>query len=322
MPNVPSQLAAPKVSVLMITYNHEKYIAQAIESVLMQETDFPYELVIGEDCSTDGTREIVREYSRKYPAIVRASSWERNVGAHENFRRIFAASRGAYLAILEGDDYWTDSRKLQLTADVLDSHPETAISGHRTIRHYEDGLLPDEVTEELPAGFYDLETLLTKFFLHTVSVVFRRVIEEPPAWAASLFMGDAPLFVEVARHGNIRFLDECMAVYRVHRGGVWSSRDEMDRSRSNLELYQAYYDNLESKYHPAIRKGLRAAVFETGLAQFSAGQPSLTRQSLRKFCGLCGPFEFLPQKALLALKGYGWRIYPYWRWVRRLWHRQ
>src|ERR1019366_1015566 len=145
MPDIHVPNAELKVGVLMITYNHEKFIAQALESVLMQKADFPFELVIGDDCSTDGTREIVREYSQKYPEIIRAHLRERNIGAKENFRQVFLASRGRYLALLEGDDYWTDSRKLQLLADVLDAHPETTLRGHRTIRHDEDGARPDEV---------------------------------------------------------------------------------------------------------------------------------------------------------------------------------
>ena len=322
MPDIHVPNAEPKFGVLMITYNHEKFIAQALESVLMQKADFPFELVIGDDCSTDGTREIVREYSQKYPEIVRAHLRERNIGAKENFQQIFMASRGRYLATLEGDDYWTDPRKLQLLADVLDAHPETTICGHRTIKHDEDGARPDALFAKLPPGFYDLETLLHECFLHTSSVMFRRVIEGPPAWCSHLFMGDVPLFVELARHGNICFLDECMAVYRIHGGGVWSGLDEVKRSRNRLAMHQAYYDNLDPKYRPTSRKGLRTGVFEKGRVQFDAGRPDQTRQSLREYCGLCGPFEFLPEKSLLALKGYGWWIYPSWRQARRLWRRQ
>lgn len=126
----------------------------------------------------------------------------------------------------------------------------------------------------------------------------------------------------LARHGNICFLDECMAVYRIHGGGVWSGLDEVKRSRNRLAMHQAYYDNLDPKYRPTIRKGLRTGVFEKGRVQFDAGRPDQTRQSLREYCGLCGPFEFLPEKSLLALKGYGWWIYPLWRQARRVWRRQ
>src|ERR1035438_4784180 len=152
MPDSPPPNTELKVSVLIITYNHEKYIAQAIESVLMQKTDFRYELIIGEDCSTDGTGEIVREYGRKRPEIVHAPLRERNIGARRNFRRIFAAARGKYIALLEGDDYWTSPQKLQAQADLLDAHPETSLCGHRSVWHYENGAQPDRVPSEIPGG--------------------------------------------------------------------------------------------------------------------------------------------------------------------------
>jgi glycosyltransferase involved in cell wall biosynthesis len=306
----------------MVTYNHEKFIAQAIESVLMQETDFPFELIIGEDCSTDGTAEIVREYSRRHPGIIRAHIREGNVGARENSRQIRLTAKGKYWALLEGDDYWTNPRKLQLLADVLDAHPETAICGHRTLIHHEDGSKPDELHHKMPSGFYDLEALLPMCFLHTSSVMFRRVVEGPPAWSRHMIMGDMPLFVELAKHGNICYLDECMALYRVHGGGIWSGLDDIKRARHGIALRQAYYANLDPKYRPALRIGLRNAVRDIGFAQFEAGRPDQTRQCLREYRSLCGPFEFLPQKALLALKGYGSWAYPLWRQARRLWRRR
>jgi hypothetical protein len=202
---------------------------------------------------------------------------------------------------------------------VLDAHPETAICGHHTIRHDEGGAKPDEVMG-FPPGFYDLEAFLPLCFLHTNSVLFRRVVEGLPAWSSCLIMGDVPLFVEIARHGNICLLEECMAVYRVHGGGIWNGLDETQRCRGHVALYQALHDNLDQKYHPAIRIRLRRAFFNIGLAQFEAGRPDGTRQALREYCGLCEPFEFLSQKALLALKGYGWWAYPLWRQARRLVH--
>ena len=211
----------PKVSVLMITYNHEKFIAQAIESVLMQKTDFPFELVIGEDCSTDRTGEIVREYSRKYPEVIRAPVRERNLGMHENGRQVFFASRGKYLAFLEGDDYWTSPRKLQVQADLLDAHPETAVCGHHVVCHYEDNSKPDEPAPDTPGGVYDLDLLLRgRNVLYTGSVMFRRVIQDiSPAWRWHLAMFDVPLFVDLAQRGNICLLEDCLGVYRIHAGG-------------------------------------------------------------------------------------------------------
>ena len=305
----------------MITYNHEKFIAQAMESVLMQKTGFPFELVIGEDCSTDGTADIVRRYSRQYPGIIRAYIQERNLGSKENSRLVRLAARGEYWTLLEGDDYWTDSGRLQRLADVLDAHPETVLCGHRTIRRHEDGSRPDEVMYDAPAGVYDLEALLTKPFLHTSSVMFRPVVKGPPEWSHHLLMGDDPWFMELARHGDICLLDDSMAVYRIHGGGIWSGLNVIEQTRASLAARRVFYEHVEPQYRSAVRIGMRNAVRALGFAQFDAGRPDQTRQCLREYCGLCGPLEFLPDKGLLALKGYGWWMFPLWRQARRLWRR-
>ena len=117
-------LKNPLVSVQMITYNHEPHIAQAIEGVLMQETDFSIELIIGEDCSTDRTRDIVLDYQKKYPEIIRVVTSEHNVGMIKNGWRTNKACRGKYIAFCEGDDYWTDPLKLQKQVDFLEVNPD------------------------------------------------------------------------------------------------------------------------------------------------------------------------------------------------------
>ncbi len=109
----------PKVSVLMITYNHEQYIEQAVRSVMMQETDFDYELVIGEDCSTDRTREIVLRLKEEFPDKIRLLLPEKNLGMIPNFVATYEACRGEYIALCEGDDYWTHPKKLQIQVDYM-----------------------------------------------------------------------------------------------------------------------------------------------------------------------------------------------------------
>jgi glycosyltransferase involved in cell wall biosynthesis len=318
MPDSPPPNTELKVSVLMITYNHEKYIAQAIESVLMQKTDFRYELIVGEDCSTDGTREIVQEYSRKYPEIVRARLSERNLGARENFLGIFGASRGKYLALLEGDDYWTSPQKLQAQADLLDAHPEASLCAHPCIWRYEDGSRPDEVVPELPAGFYGVENLLHGDRLSTCSVMFRRVLDNiKPDCYKHLAMGDLPLFVELARRGSVCLLSETMGVYRIHGGGVWSGMAAIRREKECLALYRALYDNLDAKYRPVLRKRLFECSFNLGLASFTALQPDLTRTCLSECLKFSDAFEFVPQKSWLAFKVYCRWVFVVWRRLRQ-----
>jgi glycosyltransferase involved in cell wall biosynthesis len=322
MPDSPPPSATPKVSVLMLAYNHEKYIAQAIDSVLMQKTDFPYELIVGEDCSPDGTREIVREYSRKYPEIVHAHLRERNIGARENSRGIFWASRGKYLALLEGDDYWTSPKKLQLQADLLDAHPETSLCAHPCVWNYEDGSQPDTVVPELPGGFYGIENLLRGDRLSTCSVMFRRVIEDiGPECYNHLAMGDLPLFVELARRGNICLLKETMGVYRIQAGGFWSGMATIRREKECLALYQALYDNLDAKYRPVLSKRLFECSFNLGLASFTALQPDLTRRCLSECLKFSGAFEFVPKKLWLAFKVYCRWAFVVWRRLRSIWRR-
>lgn len=117
----------PLVSVHMITYNHAPYIAQAIEGVLMQKTNFPFELVIGEDCSTDRTREIVLQYAQKYPKIIRVITSPNNVGMKKNSYRTIQACSGKYIAFCEGDDFWKNTEKLQMQVDLMDIRPECGL---------------------------------------------------------------------------------------------------------------------------------------------------------------------------------------------------
>ena len=117
----------PKVSVCMITYNHENFIREAIEGVLMQKTDFPIELIIGEDCSTDNTRKIVLEYASKYPEIIRPLLPDNNLGVRTNFFNTLNVCRGEYIALCEGDDYWIDSTKLQSQVDYLAKNKQCSL---------------------------------------------------------------------------------------------------------------------------------------------------------------------------------------------------
>ena len=318
MSDSPTPNGAPKVSVLMITYNHEEFIAQAIESVLMQETEFPFELVIGEDCSTDGTRGIVREYSRKHPGIIHAQLWERNLGAKENFRQIYRASKGKYIALLEGDDYWTAARKMQIQADLLDAHPETVLCAHHVVRHFEDGAQPDSVWPPHPGGIYDLERLLDGSFLNTGSVMFRHVIDRLPEWSRSLLMEDIPLFATLGQHGNFHLLDDVMGVYRVHGGGIWSRLDELDKLEKNRAMFEAFYENLDPKYRPMIRKKLFWYSHDMAIDSATAGRAAAVRACLRECLRHSGPLEHPREKAWLAFKGYCWWVFPIWRRLRRM----
>lgn len=207
----------PKLSVCMVTYNHEKYIKQAIESVLMQKTDFSYELVIGEDCSTDKTREIVIKYQNRYPNIIRVFLNKTNLSAGPNFIRTLKACKGEYIALLEGDDYWIDPLKLQKQIDFLDNDPEYSISSHN-VYVTQDGR-NDAPIEWLGTKHKESSTLedILKYGSGgaTCSLVFRRKQIFPlPKWYYSLPGGDWALQVLCTNKGKMHYFSEVMGVYQ------------------------------------------------------------------------------------------------------------
>ena len=170
-----------KVSVVIVTYNQERYIAQTIESVLNQETSFDYEIVIGEDCSTDRTREIVAEYARNHPNKIRAILAPKNQGAHTNFLETWKSCRGEYVATLDGDDYWTDSRKLQKQADFLDTNSECSICFHKVTMLYPDG--SQAISPVGVKSRSNTADLLKNNFISAAATMFRNgLIADVPTW--------------------------------------------------------------------------------------------------------------------------------------------
>ena len=127
-----------KVSVIMLAYNIENYIEIAIKGVLSQKTDYPVELIIGEDRSTDRTYEICKRYQEKYPELITVIRHEKNLGYQRNYMETYKHCRGEYVAVCDGDDYWFDRRKLQRATDFLDTHSQFAICFHRVVNYYEE----------------------------------------------------------------------------------------------------------------------------------------------------------------------------------------
>ena len=235
-----------KVSVIVTTYNHERYIDRAIESVLDQVTDFDYEIVVGEDCSTDRTRDIVIDWQRKRPDRIRLVLQETNAGGYANFSAVYRAAKGDYVSWFEGDDYFTDPRRLQKMADFLDAHADCAICFHPLQVVYEGKPGRKKIISAkqiLEIG--TIKDLYRKNSLHPVGTMFRnRLIDDLPPWVYQLQEGDRPLFLLLARHGNIGKIDEIMGAYRVHAGGIWSRMSELDKLKSSIHTSEACRRNL------------------------------------------------------------------------------
>jgi glycosyltransferase involved in cell wall biosynthesis len=218
---------SPKISVCMITYNHAEFVTQALDSVLAQRTQFDYEIVIGDDCSTDGTNTIISGYQEEHPGKIKAISRKTNAGMGRNFREILESCTGEYLAILEGDDYWTDPCKLQLQAEYLDRNRGCALCHHK-VNHiaWPGGNILKEYPPERFRREHLLPRELARFnYIQTCSVMLRRgLMPALDEEFQELKLGDWPLFVLLNERGWVGYLDRTMSHYRVHSNNGWNNR--------------------------------------------------------------------------------------------------
>lgn len=217
---------SPKVSVCMITFNHEKYIREAIDGVLEQQTDFPIELILANDCSSDGTGAIIQNILETHPRAgqIRYFEHEKNLGMMPNFIFAFEQCQGKYIALCEGDDYWTDPLKLQKQVDFLEASPEYGICFHEVkIRDEPTGLLKDDyITRKVPETT-DMRDLARGNFIHTPSVMLCNDFNLPK-WYYKCPIGDYPLYFIALKGRKIFKIEEVMSVYREHTSSIWSNK--------------------------------------------------------------------------------------------------
>jgi glycosyltransferase involved in cell wall biosynthesis len=235
----------PLVSICSITYNHAPYIRQCLDGFLMQKTTFPVEILIHDDASTDGTEEIIREYKVKYPHIIKPlyeveNQWIKGRRGSAVFN--FPRAQGKYIALCEGDDYWTDPFKLQKQVEFLENNPEYSICFHnvKIYTENENRLVSDYITRDVDETT-DIYELAKGNFIHTPSVVFRNLIKEFPTEFKKSPVGDYFLHMLNAEHGKIKKLNDSMAVYRVHDNGVWSNKNNDKLILMYLDLMIHYF---------------------------------------------------------------------------------
>ena len=212
-----------KLSICCITYNHAAFIKQTLDSFISQQVDFVYEIVVCDDHSTDETAQIIRTFQQNFPDRVRAFLRDENIGMMPNFKLALQACQGDYIALCEGDDYWTDTNKLQKQVDFLDANPEYSVCFHRVFEQADgkDELSDFNVGEDRS---YNILELAAGNIIHTPSVVFRNHIDSIPDWFEQSPAGDYVLHMHHARRGLIHYMAEPMAVYRRHGQSAWSSQ--------------------------------------------------------------------------------------------------
>ena len=247
----------PLVSICCITYNHEKYIAQALDSILMQKFNSDYEIVVGEDCSTDNTRKILLEYADRFPDKFKLLLHEKNVGLMQNFVMTMCACAGKYIALCECDDYWTDPYKLQKQVDFLEINLDFSGSAHQSLVQYENKQRVQHLFYKNVKPILQLNNFLAGMVFHTASLVYRAKIIHDNELPPNIISGDRALILLCATYGPIKYFNEPMCVYRKSAGGIssWITYDMLIKDLAIIPWIKSIYPSFPKyKYLAFIHK--------------------------------------------------------------------
>ena len=255
-----------KVSVCVVTYNHEKFVAKMLDSLLMQETTFDYEIVVGDDCSKDKTAEILIDYQKRYPDKIRLLLQPKNLGLNGKYNALntFANAKGEYIAQFDGDDYLTSPHKLQKQVEMLDANPHYSASYHNAMAIYDDHSAPSHLVNTLKKPEITVDDLIGEdelCYIATSSLMFRRedFAKNPdPEWTNLSTSGDIPRNLMLASRGPIGYIDEVMSVYRKNRGGASFADNHYssDFLFNRIQLYSNINKHFNYKYDALLRKNI------------------------------------------------------------------
>jgi len=227
------QSSAPLLSICCPAFNHESHIGEALDSFLVQETDFPFEIIVRDDCSTDRTALILKSYEKKYPQIIKPiyeleNQYSKGVSP---FASCLNRAVGQYIAICEGDDYWGDATKLQKQVDFLVRNAGCVLTYHEANVVDEDGkVLKELMFEGVQPRDYTAEELIMFQFMPTCTLLFRNVINKFPVEYYKVVNRDMFLISLLGNYGSAKFIQSISpATYRTHSGGIWSKIDQKEK---------------------------------------------------------------------------------------------
>ena len=254
------------VSIVCNTFNHEKYIKDALDGFLIQKTNFEYEVLIHDDASTDHTADIIREYEKKYPEIIKPiyqveNQYSKGIRISKTYQ--YPRVKGKYIALCEGDDYWTDPHKLQKQFDLMEKHPELDICAHSsTVVEAGSGKVLSIVKPIEQTGVIPVKEVIRGGgeFVSTNSLMIRNeCIKNEPSFRQVLGI-DYTIQVHGSLRGGMLFVVDNMSVYRAHVHGSWIDRmrhnkkGRIDHCKTNIRMYQCMDRDTEGKYHWLIRR--------------------------------------------------------------------
>lgn len=244
------------VSVFLLTYNQEVFIEQTLEGILKQQTNFSFQIVIGEDCSTDATRTICKNYEQNFPNKIKLlPALDKNIGLIANYMRTIKACDGTYIAICDGDDYWIDENKLQKQVDFLEANPEFSIVYTKVLKLLPNGNFKESV-EKRPKLTADFDDLIFDNYIPSVTAMFRnnQGISEVPSWIENFPYGDWPTYLWTLKDGGkIQFMDEVTAVYRTQIGvSAQVRKSNSNTLLVNLNILKCIYNDEHFKHKKDI----------------------------------------------------------------------
>jgi glycosyltransferase involved in cell wall biosynthesis len=261
----------PKLSIVCVTYNHEKYIREALNGFIAQLVNFPLEIIVGDDGSSDDTPHIIQEFADRYPEVFVPVLRTNNIGAIPNFADLFSRVRGEFAALCDGDDYWTDPCKLQKQVDFLEANPRFSMCFHPVEQIYDDGSLPRSIIEPFAfftndikqRGYFTIYELISINFIASLSAVYRfRFHERIPSWLAEHKIGDYPMHLLHADLGDIGYIDEIMGVYRKHAQGLWWKHDSQEHHRLFMQDFKELLIDVDSALHFKYTKNFKSVMAE------------------------------------------------------------
>ena len=252
----------PKVSIVVTTYNHERFIAKALDSILEQNISFPVEVLVGEDDSQDSTREIVEEYASTHRGRISLVLQDRkNViridgveTGRFNFMDLIGRASGEFIAFCEGDDYWTDRGKLQMQVDYLTANQEVSMCFHDAFMITDTGdrkSFPDLGEERR----FNTRDLFTQWFIPTSSMLFRNKVVFPP-WFTDVISGDIPLHFLLSEQGELAYLPRCMSAYRKHPGGISNQHTGYYKAIGMSRLYHYLDAHFDHQYRDLVNQAI------------------------------------------------------------------
>ncbi|MBQ7137099.1 MAG: glycosyltransferase [Bacilli bacterium] len=215
----------PKLTIITTTYNQEKYIKQCLDGIVMQKTSFPFQAIISDDYSTDGTRKILKEYQKKYPEIIVPIFREKNLGAMDNFIETVNEADTEYVAFCDGDDFWTDPNKIQKQLEFLENNKDYSICFHQTKIFFEDGSRESDIFPTYIKETTNFEDLIKECFIPANTVMYRWMFTKKNSFKKefpkNVVPGDYFVHLCHAQNGKIKLIKEVMSNYRRHAEGMW-----------------------------------------------------------------------------------------------------